>query len=188
MAFGTQQIDELIARFPQWLYDPVVNKMLTGFEFSNFLQAISFINAIGAEAQRLGHYPDILLYNGTRVQVTTSTFAENGITQRDVDLIAAIEAVFAPLQPAQADPNVPVREASELPVQPVQAVQPPTTPIAQPEPVQIAQAPQVPIAQPEPVSQDLPPLPAQPVPLNPSPISPAASAVLPPDEPTKLAV
>jgi 4a-hydroxytetrahydrobiopterin dehydratase len=62
------------------------------FGFSGFRTAIDFIDRVADEAQAARHHPDLQnRYN--RVTVTLTTHDEGGITEKDVALARAIEAV-----------------------------------------------------------------------------------------------
>jgi len=68
--------------------------LVRDFKFKNFLEALAFVNRVAelAEAQR--HHPDITIrYN--RVQLALSTHEAGGITERDVELARAIDALVA---------------------------------------------------------------------------------------------
>jgi 4a-hydroxytetrahydrobiopterin dehydratase len=62
------------------------------FAFSGFRPAIDFIDRVAEQAQAARHHPDLRnRYN--RVTVTLTTHDEGGITEKDIDLARAIEAV-----------------------------------------------------------------------------------------------
>jgi 4a-hydroxytetrahydrobiopterin dehydratase len=62
------------------------------FSFSGFRPAIDFIDRVAERAQAARHHPDLRnRYN--RVTVTLTTHDEGGVTQKDIDLAHAIEAV-----------------------------------------------------------------------------------------------
>ena len=60
------------------------------FKFPDFLQALDFVNRVGAVAERLGHHPDIHLTWG-RVDVESWTHDAGGITEKDFQLAAEID-------------------------------------------------------------------------------------------------
>jgi 4a-hydroxytetrahydrobiopterin dehydratase len=62
------------------------------FAFSGFRAAIDFIDRVAERAQAARHHPDLRnRYN--RVNVTLTTHDEGGVTEKDIDLARAIEAV-----------------------------------------------------------------------------------------------
>lgn len=65
-------------------------------QFKDFKASMAFVNAIAAEAERVGHHPDMLIrYN--KVTLTLSTHDAGGLTRKDFDLAATIdEMVPAP--------------------------------------------------------------------------------------------
>lgn len=62
-------------------------------ETADFATALALVNAIGAEAERLGHHPDLLLHGYRHVRVTSSTHSEGAITPLDLALAAAVDAL-----------------------------------------------------------------------------------------------
>jgi 4a-hydroxytetrahydrobiopterin dehydratase len=60
------------------------------FKFSDFVQALAFVNTVGAIAEEQGHHPDILLTWG-KVEVTMWTHKINGLTESDFILAAKID-------------------------------------------------------------------------------------------------
>lgn len=60
------------------------------FRFPDFVQALDFVNRIGAVAESQNHHPDLLLSWG-KVEVTTFTHTANGLTEKDYVLARAID-------------------------------------------------------------------------------------------------
>jgi 4a-hydroxytetrahydrobiopterin dehydratase len=52
------------------------------FTFTNFLEAIAFVNRLAPEAEASDHHPDILI-SYKRVTLTYSTHSEGGLTDKD---------------------------------------------------------------------------------------------------------
>jgi 4a-hydroxytetrahydrobiopterin dehydratase len=66
-------------------------KMIRSFTFPGFVEALAFVNRVGALAEQHNHHPDIdIRYN--RVSLGLITHDANGITQRDVRMAATIDA------------------------------------------------------------------------------------------------
>ena len=61
------------------------------FELPSFNEAIAFVNCVAHAAEAANHHPDIdIRYR--KVQATLSTHDEGGVTAKDIDLAAQIEA------------------------------------------------------------------------------------------------
>ncbi|MGD0867923.1 MAG: 4a-hydroxytetrahydrobiopterin dehydratase [Bryobacteraceae bacterium] len=77
------------AQAPDW---KVVDQhhMARTFKFPDFVQALDFVNRVGAVAERQGHHPDIHLTWG-RVDVESWTHDAGGITEKDFQLAAEID-------------------------------------------------------------------------------------------------
>ncbi|MBP0001379.1 MAG: 4a-hydroxytetrahydrobiopterin dehydratase [Cyanobacteria bacterium SID2] len=62
------------------------------FEFTNFVQAIDFVNRLVEPAESAGHHPDLSVsYN--KVTVSLTTHDEGGLTAKDFDLARIISAL-----------------------------------------------------------------------------------------------
>jgi 4a-hydroxytetrahydrobiopterin dehydratase len=85
----------LMDGLPDWTYDGVVIKK--EFAFKGFMAAIAFIDRLAVQAQAARHHPD-LENHYNRVLVSLSTHDEEGVTELDVALARAIEAVARPLE------------------------------------------------------------------------------------------
>lgn len=66
----------------------VLDRTLDDFE-----AAMAFANAVAAAAQAADHHPDLLIHGWNRVRLTVSTHSEGGITAKDLELAATVEAL-----------------------------------------------------------------------------------------------
>jgi 4a-hydroxytetrahydrobiopterin dehydratase len=65
------------------------------FVFPGFRGAIGFVNRVADRANEAAHHPDLEIHYN-RVRVSLSTHDQGGVTEKDVALAAAIDAVVAP--------------------------------------------------------------------------------------------
>jgi 4a-hydroxytetrahydrobiopterin dehydratase len=63
------------------------------FQFKDFAEALSFVNKLGAEAEKMDHHPDIFIHSWNKVKITISTHSEGGITNKDFQLAEKIEGL-----------------------------------------------------------------------------------------------
>ena len=62
------------------------------YRFDTFPQAVAFVVTVAFSAEAANHHPDLdIRYN--RVHVELSTHSEGGVTEKDVELAAEIEAL-----------------------------------------------------------------------------------------------
>ena len=62
------------------------------FRFKDFVRAFSFMSGVALVAERMDHHPDWTnVYN--RVEVTLSTHSAGGLTEKDVALAMAMDAL-----------------------------------------------------------------------------------------------
>jgi 4a-hydroxytetrahydrobiopterin dehydratase len=85
-------IARALAELPGWQRQG--DALVREFRFKNFREAMAFVNRVAELAEEQRHHPDITIrYN--RVQLALSTHEAGGITERDVELARAIDALVA---------------------------------------------------------------------------------------------
>jgi 4a-hydroxytetrahydrobiopterin dehydratase len=84
-------IDDALTDLSGWTHrDDALRK---SFAFDDFRAALAFIVRVGFEAEERDHHPTLSnVYNRVEIALTTHD-AGNRVTQRDVDLAAAIEKI-----------------------------------------------------------------------------------------------
>ena len=87
-----EQLHALSHQLPNW---KVVNEhhITRAFSFSDFKQALDFVNRVGDVAEEQGHHPDILLKWG-KVEITIWTHKIDGLTESDFILAAKIDSLY----------------------------------------------------------------------------------------------
>jgi 4a-hydroxytetrahydrobiopterin dehydratase len=84
-----KELEALAKEVPDW-------KVIDGhhitraFKFKNFVDALAFVNKVGALAEQQGHHPDICLAWG-KAEVTTWTHSINGLSESDFILASKID-------------------------------------------------------------------------------------------------
>jgi 4a-hydroxytetrahydrobiopterin dehydratase len=88
-----EEIEPLMAQLDE-SWDVSEDEKFLGsvFEFENFVQALEFVNKVGALAEEEGHHPDISLGWGY-VEVILSTHAIDGLSENDFILAAKIDQI-----------------------------------------------------------------------------------------------
>ena len=86
-----EDIADLLAQLSGW--QVVEQHHLTkGYDFPDFVTALSFVNRVGEIAEKNGHHPDVHLSWG-RVVIDIWTHKINGLTESDFILAAKCDAV-----------------------------------------------------------------------------------------------
>lgn len=68
------------------------NALQKTFSFSDFKEALAFVNRVGEIAERLQHHPDIrIVYKKVSISTTTHD-AGNTVTEKDEQLAEAIDS------------------------------------------------------------------------------------------------
>lgn len=88
-ALTNQQILDQLKSLNNWIY--VNNSISKEFEFKDFIQAMTFVNAVALEAEKMDHHPDILIYGWNKVKINISTHSAGGVTDNDFQLAKKIE-------------------------------------------------------------------------------------------------
>ena len=85
------QITELLAALPGWeVREGLLSKTYT---VRSFAHGVLFLGAIGQLAEAANHHPDVSLHDYSQVTLRLSTHSEGGLTEKDFDLAAQIEAL-----------------------------------------------------------------------------------------------
>lgn len=83
------RISERLARLPGW--ERQGSEIVKTFELPTFRDAIGFVTRIADRAEAANHHPDLdIRYRAVRVAL--STHDAGGLTDKDFDLAAEIEA------------------------------------------------------------------------------------------------
>ncbi len=83
---------EALANLPGWQLQADRDAIHRRFEFADFNAAWGFMARVALVAEKMDHHPEWSnVYN--RVEVTLSTHDAGGLSQRDLDLAAAIDRI-----------------------------------------------------------------------------------------------
>ena len=90
-ALSTAEVERALTQLPDWqLTDALLNRT---FNFTDFREAMSFVNSVAAVAERAGHHPDIdIRYN--KVKLALTSHDAGGITEKDFALAGEIGAIL----------------------------------------------------------------------------------------------
>ncbi|NRD90363.1 4a-hydroxytetrahydrobiopterin dehydratase [Sphingopyxis sp. BSNA05] len=83
-----------LAKLPGWQYDGERDAISRSFKFSDFTEAFAFMTRVALHAEKADHHPEWFnVFNRVDILLTTHDAGENGgLSQRDLDLAAVIEA------------------------------------------------------------------------------------------------
>lgn len=87
------QIKAALPAVPQWRRKASV--ISRTFEFSNFVAAMKFVNAVARAAEKAGHHPDIDI-RWNKVTLALTTHDEGGLTEKDFALAAKFDRLAKP--------------------------------------------------------------------------------------------
>ncbi len=70
------------------------NALQKTFHFTDFREALAFVNKVGEIAENLQHHPDICIKDYKSVFISTTTHDKgNAITTKDRELVAMVDKV-----------------------------------------------------------------------------------------------
>lgn len=87
---SADEIAERIGELQTWVTEEDFLKKR--FNFTNFAEALDFVNRAGAIAEKLDHHPDITFGWGY-AEFAITTHDTGGLTQNDFDLAKKIEGI-----------------------------------------------------------------------------------------------
>ncbi|MEA2973553.1 MAG: 4a-hydroxytetrahydrobiopterin dehydratase [Actinomycetota bacterium] len=68
------------------------DEIVKEYRLGNFKDAVAFVVRLSYEAEAANHHPDLDI-RWNKVRVALSTHSEGGLTAKDLDLAAAVEAL-----------------------------------------------------------------------------------------------
>jgi 4a-hydroxytetrahydrobiopterin dehydratase len=86
------ELERALADLPEWRRDGAT--IVRVVRRADFRDAVRLIDAIADEADRANHHPDLCLRRYRTVEISLTTHSEGGITERDLALARAIEALI----------------------------------------------------------------------------------------------
>ena len=90
--FDKEEAEILLRQVPGWEISADAKIISKHYVFTDFKQALAFVNKVGLIAESEGHHPDIHLTDYKNVKVDLSTHAIDGLSQNDFILAAKIHA------------------------------------------------------------------------------------------------
>lgn len=84
--------EESLAALPAWSYDPARDAISRRFLFGDFGEAFAFMTRVALLAEKADHHPEWSnVWN--RVDVLLTTHDAGGLSTRDIQMAAAIDAL-----------------------------------------------------------------------------------------------
>ncbi|MER3403691.1 MAG: 4a-hydroxytetrahydrobiopterin dehydratase [Armatimonadota bacterium] len=80
-----------LAKIPDWRREG--NKLVRGFMFKNFREALAFVVQVAMLAERMDHHPDIVI-RYKQVELCLTTHSADGLTDKDFELAQQIDAIL----------------------------------------------------------------------------------------------
>lgn len=84
------QVKELLKKTPNWILKE--KKIERNFEFTDFKEAMQFVNKVADIAEEQGHHPDFHIHYN-KVTLDLWTHAMNGLSENDFVMAAKINDI-----------------------------------------------------------------------------------------------
>ncbi len=88
-----EEIEFRLAELPGWIYDD--HKLIKTFEFSNFTEAVMFLNGLAPYCDSMDHHPDVAINFKKLTFYLTDHSTGEKVTDKDFDIANKIEQLFA---------------------------------------------------------------------------------------------
>jgi len=86
---------DALASLPEWTFDAQAGGIRRTVRFKDFAEAFGFMARVAIVAEKADHHPEWFnVYN--RVEILLTTHDAGGLSQRDIDLARAIDAMTSP--------------------------------------------------------------------------------------------
>lgn len=90
-ALTESEIAAFLGEEPLWIFAD--GKLVREWRFTDFAEAMAFVNRVATVAEEVGHHPDIdIRYN--RVRLSLVTHDAGGVTKRDADMAKRFDHEF----------------------------------------------------------------------------------------------
>ena len=84
---------EALQGLPDWDHDEARDAITRTIQFADFVEAFGFMTQVALMAERAGHHPEWTnVYN--RVDILLTTHDAGGLSERDIDMAEAIDAML----------------------------------------------------------------------------------------------
>ena len=91
-ALTPDQAGDFLPHVPEWKMNAEATEISRTFKFSDFAEALEFVNKVGELAHEEWHHPDVALSWG-KVTIRLSTHAVKGLSENDFILAAKIDTL-----------------------------------------------------------------------------------------------
>ncbi|MFH1290752.1 MAG: 4a-hydroxytetrahydrobiopterin dehydratase [Nanoarchaeota archaeon] len=84
------EINEAMSDLDDWSLE--TSSIVKTFSFSNFKEALEFVNKVGEVAEKIEHHPDVMI-NFNQVRLSLMTHSENSLTRKDFKLAKEVDKI-----------------------------------------------------------------------------------------------
>ena len=94
MKLSDEEREEGLRGLPAWQYEEGAGGIGRRFEFADFAEAFAFMTRVALAAEKADHHPEWSNEWNT-VDILLTTHSEGGLTRKDLEMAAIIEAAAA---------------------------------------------------------------------------------------------
>ena len=93
MKLPADQIASGLESLRGWSHDPAASAIRRSLKFRDFAEAFGFMTQVALIAEKMDHHPEWTnVWN--RVEITLTTHDAGGLSERDIELAEAIDAIL----------------------------------------------------------------------------------------------
>jgi 4a-hydroxytetrahydrobiopterin dehydratase len=96
MRLSDAERGEALGGLSGWSYDAQAQAIRRSFRFRDFAEAFAFMTRVALAAEKADHHPD-WSNSWNRVDIALTTHSAGGLTRRDIELAARIDAAAGQL-------------------------------------------------------------------------------------------
>jgi 4a-hydroxytetrahydrobiopterin dehydratase len=86
----SDDVVERVIEGTEWRRDG--DALVRDLQFSDFAEAMAFVNRVAEAAEEANHHPDILIHGWNKVRLTLTTHSAGGLTDNDVQMVPVFES------------------------------------------------------------------------------------------------
>jgi len=88
-----EKVKEYLEKLEAWQLSPDGKKIFRRFNFKTFREAIDFINNLATFAEKIKHYPDVIIIRFPKVTIELTSREIEGLSKQDFILAAETDAI-----------------------------------------------------------------------------------------------
>lgn len=90
---GLLSDDQIVERLSGSEWRREGDEIVRDWKFSDFAEAMAFVNRVAEAAEQANHHPDVLVHGWNRVRLSVTNHSEGGLTEADFRLAQTVDGL-----------------------------------------------------------------------------------------------